>query len=43
MNRLLSFVTDYWLYIFRGGLKFYSWLGFLGLTSCFWSGSRPEP
>jgi molybdopterin-containing oxidoreductase family membrane subunit len=36
MNRLLSFVTDYWLYIFRGGLKFYSWLGFLGLFVVIW-------
>jgi len=36
MNRLLSFVTDYWLYIFRGGLKFYSWLGFLGLFVLIW-------
>ncbi len=37
MNKLMSFVIDYWVYVLRGGLKFYAWLGFLCIFVLGWS------
>ncbi len=31
MQKLVSFVIDFWSYAFKGGSKFYSWLAFLSL------------
>ena len=36
MKKLTSFVAAYWLYVFRGSAKFYTWLGFLGLFIFGW-------
>ena len=33
MNKLISFVPDYWRYVLKGGTKFYSWMGFLAVLS----------
>ncbi len=33
MNKLISFVSDYWRYVLTGGTKFYSWMGFLAVLS----------
>jgi molybdopterin-containing oxidoreductase family membrane subunit len=34
VNKLISFVPDYWRYVLKGGTKFYSWMGFLAVLSC---------
>ncbi len=36
MKKLASFVADYWLYVFRGSKKFYTWVGFLGIFVIGW-------
>jgi len=36
MKKLTSFVVDYWAYVFKGGPKFYGWLGFLCLFVIAW-------
>ena len=33
MNKLISFVSDYWRYVLTGGSKFYSWMGLLAVLS----------
>ena len=37
MKKLISFVVDYWIYVFKGSVKFYAWLGFLCLFLIGWS------
>ena len=36
MRKLISFVVDYWVYVLKGGPKFYGWLGFLCLVVSGW-------
>ena len=35
MQKLMSFAPDYILYILKGGIKFYAWLGFLAIFIAF--------
>ena len=37
MKKKMSFVVDYWVYVLKGGIKFYAWLGFLSLFLIGWS------
>ncbi|HJP04755.1 MAG: polysulfide reductase [Chromatiales bacterium] len=37
MKKLISFVVDYWVYVLKGGLKFYAWLGFLCIFVIGWT------
>jgi molybdopterin-containing oxidoreductase family membrane subunit len=37
MKKLISFVVDYWVYVLKGGVKFYAWLGFLFLFVIGWT------
>ncbi len=37
MKKLASFVVDYWVYVLKGGVKFYAWLGFLSLFLIGWA------
>jgi molybdopterin-containing oxidoreductase family membrane subunit len=37
MKKLISFVVDYWVYVLKGGVKFYAWLGFLCLFLFGWT------
>jgi len=37
MKKLISFVVDYWVYVLKGGVKFYAWLGFLFLFVFGWT------
>jgi len=37
MKKLISFVVDYWVYVLKGGVKFYAWLGFLCLFVIGWT------
>jgi len=37
MKKMSSFVVDYWAYVFKGGPKFYAWLGFLCLFVVAWT------
>jgi len=37
MKKLMSFVVDYWVYVLKGGLRFYAWLGFLCLFLVGWT------
>ena len=37
MKKLMSFVVDYWVYVFKGGPKFYAWLGFLCIFVVAWT------
>jgi len=37
MKKLISFVVDYWVYVLKGGSKFYAWLGFLGIFVFGWA------
>lgn len=36
MKKMTQFVLDYLGYIFKGGLKFYGWMAFLGAFILFW-------
>lgn len=36
MNRMTKFVVDYLVYVFKGGIKFYAWMAFLGIFVLFW-------
>ncbi|MDP6437641.1 MAG: polysulfide reductase NrfD [Gammaproteobacteria bacterium] len=37
MKKLMSFVVDYWVYVLKGGPKFYAWLGFLCIFVIGWT------
>ncbi len=36
MRKIIKFATDYTGYVVRGGVKFYAWMGFLGIFVLFW-------
>jgi len=37
MKKMMDFVVDYWVYVLKGGVKYYAWLGFLALFVIAWS------
>ncbi len=36
MGSMIKFLTDYLAYVFKGGIKFYAWLAFLGIFVLIW-------
>ncbi|MDP6377578.1 MAG: polysulfide reductase NrfD [Pseudomonadales bacterium] len=37
MKPIISFCTDYVLYLFKGGIKYWAWLGFLSIFVVLWA------
>ncbi|MFV2091310.1 MAG: NrfD/PsrC family molybdoenzyme membrane anchor subunit, partial [Pseudomonadales bacterium] len=37
MKNIVSFCIDYVLYLLKGGIKYWAWLGFLSIFVLFWA------